>query len=448
MPDQVVAAIQVVLSFLGIVFIIISLKKWRDYKTKTDFIKKKKKQLQLHSIDELMRFLDDEKSLLLGKIEKGIPFLDQIKAQVKVLEGETAHISAGLVPPVFNIVDSEALKDSVIAHRNDQYKLIKNRKATQALTSWTWFDDEREGTRMVNDYQTLLLKAFNDDFEVIRKQMRVNKIDTAREKLLKLEDQLSRLGETANVKITQQYVQLKINELIAWHKELIHKDDKKAARKREQQEIREQNKQNSIDTEALDDAISVRDSELKKAQAKAEKLAGTELANIMKMIDKITTEKAKLEEKLTRATSQAQITRSGYVYVISNRGSFGKGVLKIGMTRRLEPMDRVNELGDASVPFKFGVHTLAYVDNAPSVEKALHAKFNDRRVNVENERKEFFRVEVDEVKKAMEAMSIESDWYFNVEAKEYDESMLIIAAEEKQRQETKEDNEIALPESI
>jgi hypothetical protein len=448
MPEQVVIVIQVVLSFLGTVFIIISLKKLKDYKTKTDFIKKKKTQLQSHSIDELMRLLDDEKSLLLGKIEKGIPFLDQIKAQVKVLEGETAHISAGLVPPVFNIDDSEALKDSVIAHRNDQYKSITNRKATNALSNWSWFGDKREGTKMVNDYQTLLLKAFNDDFEVIRKQMRVHKIEQAEDKIIKLDEQLSRLGETANVEIAQKYVRLKIEELNTWHQELIHKDDKKAARKSQQQEIREQNKLNSVDTEAIDDAISVRDSELKKAQAKAEQLAGAELAQITKMIEKITAEKAKLEEKLSRATSQAQITRSGYVYVISNRGSFGKGILKIGMTRRLEPMDRVNELGDASVPFKFGVHTLAYVDNAPSVEKALHAKFNDRRVNVENDRKEFFRVGVDEVKQAMEAMFIKSDWYFNVEAKEYDESLLIIAAEKKQKQEAEEEDEIALPESI
>lgn len=95
------------------------------------------------------------------------------------------------------------------------------------------------------------------------------------------------------------------------------------------------------------------------------------------------------------------------------------------MTRRLEPMDRVKELGDASVPFKFDVHTLAFVDNAPHIEKTLHRKFNDRRVNIENHRKEFFKITPQEVAISMDELKINSDWYFNIEAKEYRESLLI-----------------------
>ncbi|XQF93462.1 GIY-YIG nuclease family protein [Pseudoalteromonas espejiana] len=94
-------------------------------------------------------------------------------------------------------------------------------------------------------------------------------------------------------------------------------------------------------------------------------------------IQKMKSEIAKLENKFQRATSQAQITKVGYIYVISNLGSFGEGVVKIGMTRRLEPMDRINELGDASVPFKFDVHTMAFVQNAPEIEKKLHRKFDE-----------------------------------------------------------------------
>jgi len=95
------------------------------------------------------------------------------------------------------------------------------------------------------------------------------------------------------------------------------------------------------------------------------------------------------------------------------------------MTRRLEPMDRVKELGDASVPFRFDVHTLAFVENAPKVEKMLHRKFNNYRVNKENNRKEFFKVPPNEVSEAMLEMGIESDWFFDVEAKEFRESLLI-----------------------
>ena len=120
--------------------------------------------------------------------------------------------------------------------------------------------------------------------------------------------------------------------------------------------------------------------------------------------------------------SEAQKTKVGYIYVISNVGSFGKGVLKIGMTRRLEPMDRVVELGDASVPYRFDVHTIAFVENAPDVERALHRHFDEYRVNEENERKEFFEVSVDDVRRAMESLEVNSEWYYDVEAREYSES--------------------------
>ena len=82
--------------------------------------------------------------------------------------------------------------------------------------------------------------------------------------------------------------------------------------------------------------------------------------------------------------------RAGYVYVISNVGAFGPNVVKIGMTRRLEPRDRIRELGDASVPFRYDVHALFFSDDAIALEGELHKAFADRRVNFVNERREFF----------------------------------------------------------
>ncbi len=105
------------------------------------------------------------------------------------------------------------------------------------------------------------------------------------------------------------------------------------------------------------------------------------------------------QKKGERAVSRAQMTKSGVVYVISNIGSFGHGVYKIGMTRRLEPLDRVRELGDASVPFPFDVHAMILSDNAPELEKKLHKFFNERRLNLVNNRKEFFNVSLEDIKK-------------------------------------------------
>ena len=109
-------------------------------------------------------------------------------------------------------------------------------------------------------------------------------------------------------------------------------------------------------------------------------------------------------EKNQRAKSMAEQTRAGHVYIISNIGSFGENIYKIGMTRRLEPIDRVKELGDASVPFIFDVHAMIYSEDAPTLEKKLHKVFENKRVNLVNSRKEFFNITLDEVEEEVKKL--------------------------------------------
>ena len=131
------------------------------------------------------------------------------------------------------------------------------------------------------------------------------------------------------------------------------------------------------------------------------------------------------EEKNQRAISMAQQTKSGNVYIISNIGSFGENVYKIGMTRRLEPLDRIRELGDASVPFEFDVHSMIYSENAPELERELHKKFLRLQVNKVNPRKEFFKVTLIDIKAAIDNMSINAKWTMTAEARHYRESLAI-----------------------
>jgi hypothetical protein len=131
------------------------------------------------------------------------------------------------------------------------------------------------------------------------------------------------------------------------------------------------------------------------------------------------------EERNQRALSMAQQTRAGHVYVISNIGSFGENVYKVGMTRRLEPLDRVRELGDASVPFGFDVHAMIWCDDAPGLERALHKEFVRAQINKVNPRKEFFRVSIADVKRAFEGRGIEASWTIAADAAEYRESLAI-----------------------
>ena len=131
------------------------------------------------------------------------------------------------------------------------------------------------------------------------------------------------------------------------------------------------------------------------------------------------------EERNRRAISLAQQTKRGHVYIISNIGSFGHDVFKVGMTRRLDPMDRVKELGDASVPFDFDVHAMIYSEDAPRLEGELHRRFEDRRLNKVNLRREFFRVMVTELKQVIDDLGISVHWTMFAEAAQYRKSLAV-----------------------
>jgi Meiotically up-regulated gene 113 len=150
---------------------------------------------------------------------------------------------------------------------------------------------------------------------------------------------------------------------------------------------------------------------------------------------------AEAEEKTVRTISLAQITKSGFVYVISNWGSFGKDVFKIGMTRRLDPMDRVWELGDASVPFPFDVHMMITCDDAPALERALHKAFHKKRLNKVNPRKEFFRVTFDEILQVVRENHGEVSYKADAEALEYLQSQSMTEEEMEEVEEVFEEVE-------
>lgn len=398
---------------------------WLREKTKYESqIAYRQKQINDNPIEVILERLAKHYKEIETHIEPGLKDFNILNEYIAQTKNVSKYIDIGLPPPTFRLGDSESLKENIKKCRDEQYNCIARGSATYVISDWTWFGSRSDGAKMAGDYRTLLLKAFNAEFETIRKQMRLNSYEVALKKLYRLNEQLTKLGETVGAYITTQYLDFKVKELTVWHRELVRLEEFKQIKKKQQAQLRAQ-KSSGDDVDELDEEIGVTESQLRRAQRAAEKLVGEERAMMQLRIDEIEEEKRRLEEKYSRAVSQAQLTRAGYVYVISNHGSFGEDVVKIGMTRRLEPMDRVIELGDASVPYKFDVHTLAFVEDAPKVEKALHELFSENRVNKDNFRKEFFVADPKTVKEAMEKMGVESDWYFEAEAKEFRESELI-----------------------
>lgn len=280
---------------------------------------------------------------------------------------------------------------------------------------------------MVKDMQKLLLRAFNVECDDIVDNIKISNFEKSKDRIHKSCEQISKLGSIMSISITHAYVKLKTEELCLaldfQQKKQEEKERIKEERERQreeakaQKEIEEARKKLAKEQSHYQNALKAVEEQLEKTPDNPDLLAKRRELEL-NIED---TEKAIKDVDYREANK-----RAGYVYVISNIGAFGKDVYKIGMTRRLEPMDRVNELGDASVPFNFDVHALIFTEDAPGLETALHTAFADRKVNKINPRREFFHVTLDEIKKVVrENFDKTVEWTDVPEAEQYRQSLLI-----------------------
>lgn len=274
-----------------------------------------------------------------------------------------------------------------------------------------------------------VLDAFNGKTDSVLADVRHNNYGTLRQKILDAQALVNANGKAfRNARVLDEYVAARLEELqwaVAAH-ELRQraKEEQRVLKER----IREEERAQKEFEKAMREAQKEEDM-LRKAMEKArQELSGASAAQKERYEAKLRELSDKLqlaEAKNQRALSMAQQTRTGHVYVISNIGSFGENVYKIGMTRRLEPRDRVRELGDASVPFEFDIHALIPYEDAPALEHALHRRFVHAQVNKVNPRKEFFRVSLDEIRTEIERLRIAAQWTLTAECREWRESQAI-----------------------
>jgi DNA repair exonuclease SbcCD ATPase subunit len=280
---------------------------------------------------------------------------------------------------------------------------------------------------MVRLNTKLILRAFNGECEAAVANVSWNNVSKMEERVRKSFAAVNKLGEVLKVSLTDEYLHSKLTELL-----VTYEYEQKKHRDREDlRRIREEHKEEERALREIEEAREQAEQEetrfqkaLEKAREEAAKATG---AQLQKLTDQIGSFEAKLDEarqKKERAISRAQLTKSGFVYVISNLGSFGARTYKFGMTRRMEPMDRIYELGGASVPFPFDLHVMLYSDNAPELEYALHHLFEDRRVNLVNARREFYRdIELHEIEAFVQSRGLSAQFIRDVEAREYRETL-------------------------
>jgi hypothetical protein len=242
------------------------------------------------------------------------------------------------------------------------------------------------------------------------------------ERILKSFEDINNTYKAQGIAISFSYKESKMKELRLTYEYKKKKKEEKEEQRLIREQMREEEKaarefeaaRLKAEKEANDYQIAI-----EKARKESEKAGGKEQAKLLAKIQELEARLQEAEQNKERALSMAQQTKRGHVYVISNIGSFGENVYKIGMTRRLDPMDRVKELGDASVPFAFDVHAIIFSEDAPTLEHALHEKFNDRRLNIVNERKEFFNASLSEIEQFVKETDGNVEFTKIAEAEEY-----------------------------
>lgn len=327
--------------------------------------------------------------------------LSALQAQVLVVEEALLLESFALYLPKFALTSSAAYKERLEKVRATQKTMIKEGLAATGGQGWVVNNNAAEGKRLVNDMVKLVIRSFNNEADYCVDNVKFDNIELGEKRIRKSFETLNKLGRVMSVTISETYLNLKLDELHLAHEFQVKKQQEKEEAKRAREELREQQKLEQEIRAAREKIAKEKRhfaAALKELEARLAKITSSEdEAALRARIAEIQAGREALEGEEKLIDYREKNAKAGYVYVISNIGAFGEGVFKIGMTRRLEPMDRVDELGDASVPFNFDVHALVFSDNAPALETKLHERFSKTRLNKVNGRKEFFRADIQSI---------------------------------------------------
>lgn len=376
----------------------------------------------------------------------------ELEKDIKIYKNDIEFIELGIYEPIFDLETSEEYKEKITDVVNKQKQLIKEGNACVCNTEWVVGNSRKQGEIMTRRYINLTLRAFNGECDSLISKVRWNNVKRFEERIKKAFNAINKLGKSNNTFLTDKYLKLKLDELHLVY-ELAHKkyQEKEEAREIRAQQREEERAQREFEKARKD--AEIEEKRYQKALEKAKKdlglVSGEKLDELNSQIAQLEQNLKEANEAKERAISRAQETKSGHVYIISNLGSFGENVYKIGMTRRLEPMDRVKELGDASVPFTFDLHAMIFSENAPELENLLHKEFDDRRINKVNYRKEYFNVTLDEIEQVIkDKYEKEVDFIKVSEAQQFRETQSIIKQLERVKNEQAENEVEKYPDSL
>ncbi|MDD9468317.1 DUF4041 domain-containing protein [Staphylococcus aureus] len=358
-------------------------------------LKEKNKSINIEN-QKIKREIQELKNLkndLISSIEEGTKELEHITSY---LNDELFKYDIELTYP-FDLVEVDSSQINTYIK-----KLQMKEKELLNLEEVKIFNVSTENKRHQNAQAKQIIRLFNAETSQLINKVNSKNIESMQNKIFKSYEGINKIFETDNVRIPETLLDIKLEMLDLMHKYQVKIEDEKIIRREERarlKEIEQAEKEMEKKLKELDKDIRHHNNEIKKltmylnnTDLQVEKeLYIEKIRELDQSLKDLNSERENVEDRKDNA-------QSGFVYIISNIGSFGENVYKIGVTRRLEPMDRINELSSASVPFEFDVHALIFSENAFELESKLHEYFKKYKVNKVNGRKEFFKVNINEIK--------------------------------------------------
>lgn len=397
----------------------------RDYQNLQNVINNAKAEIE--SLNETISQRNREIDKLRNNICNLETSINEHQKQLFATKFDVDMQEYGIYKPSFEFASSDLYQNKLNQIRDEQKSLIKNNQACTGNTRWTVGGSEAKGKAMVKDMQKLLLRAFNVECDDVIDNVTIANFEKSVSRIEKSREQISKLGHIMDISINYNYMMLKLDELrLALDYQQKKQEERELIKELKAQQREEAKAQKEIEEERK---------RLKKEQAHYQNALKQILDQIKKngQTPELEERKAQLEEQLNDAEKAIEDVdyreankRAGYVYIISNIGAFGEDVYKIGMTRRLDPTERIDELGDASVPFDFDIHALIFSEDAPALETALHNAFESKKLNKINHRREFFHVTLDEIKTEVRKNHDKTvEWIETPSAEQYRQSIVL-----------------------
>ena len=346
--------------------------------------------MEVKQRDDIIRELDERISSLRGQVSSLDGDISAKREEIRELGKKALDLREyadlqddGLYDYENPAENSVELSAKLAENRARQKSMVKNKTAVHTTTGFTFNNSASKGRKFLNDMSRMALSLYNAEAENCVKSVKAGNLETSIKRLNRCHERIERFGKFIDLYITWEYRHLRIEELQLTAQYMQAVQAEKEAERERRAELREQAKaQKELEAEMA--RLRKEQEHYRNVLEKMKEQGNQEEAA------KLEARLAEIDKSINDVDYRAANIRAGYVYVISDVGAFGERMVKIGMTRRLDPMDRVRELSDASVPFKFDVHALFFSKDAVSLETMLHHEFEDRRVNKVNARKEFY----------------------------------------------------------